>query len=396
MATFDQAAASIPDEELEESESSLLAPYEIVSSPNDFNLETLYNFIKRGVVKIPGFQRNYVWDLKRASKLMESILIGLPIPQIFLYEEKPNSFLVIDGQQRLMSVYYFREGRFPRADKRPELRRIYDQNGDIPEGVFQDDRYFAKFRLQLAANTDGTPNRYHGLTYDGFSDELKGTFDLRTIRNVIIKQLQPREDDSSSVYEIFNRLNTGGVNLRPQEIRSSLYRSRFINMLGRVNEAPEWRRLFGSKEPDVHLQDVQYLLRSFAVLAEAESYSPSMVRFLDRFSAEARKFSAEKVAYLEELALGFLRACANLPENAMGVRGRTLSITVLEAVFWAACHSCYEQQRVPGGSLDPARLELLRQDAQFVEKATGQTTHSANLRRRIELASQFIAPLPPA
>ncbi|MGH9526999.1 MAG: hypothetical protein ACRD2F_10015, partial [Terriglobales bacterium] len=126
------------------------------------------------------------------------------------------------------------------------------------------------------------------------------------------------------------------------------------------------------------------------------SYSPSMVRFLDRFSAEARKFSAEKVAYLEELALGFLRACANLPENAMGVRGRTLSITVLEAVFWAACHSCYEQQRVPGGSLDPARLELLRQDAQFVEKATGQTTHSANLRRRIELASQFIAPLPPA
>lgn len=82
--------------------------YDISVSPNDFNLKTIFDFIDSGIVKIPGFQRNYVWDLKRASKLIESLLIGVPIPQIFLYEEKKNSFLVIDGQQRLMTIYYFR------------------------------------------------------------------------------------------------------------------------------------------------------------------------------------------------------------------------------------------------------------------------------------------------
>ena len=68
--------------------------YDLTSSPNDFNISTIYNFIESGAVKIPGFQRNYVWDIKRASKLIESLIIGLPVPQVFLYEEGRNSFLV--------------------------------------------------------------------------------------------------------------------------------------------------------------------------------------------------------------------------------------------------------------------------------------------------------------
>src|SRR4051812_10613964 len=85
--------------------------YDLTSSPNDFNTSTIVNFIESGAVKIPVFQRNYVWDLKRASKLVESLIIGLPVPQVFLYEEGRNSFLVIDGQQRLMSIFYFVKGR---------------------------------------------------------------------------------------------------------------------------------------------------------------------------------------------------------------------------------------------------------------------------------------------
>lgn len=81
--------------------------YDITASSNDFNMSTMFSFIESGAVKIPGFQRNYVWDIKRVSKLIESIIIGLPIPQIFLYEEARNKFLVIDGQQRFMSIYYF-------------------------------------------------------------------------------------------------------------------------------------------------------------------------------------------------------------------------------------------------------------------------------------------------
>ena len=82
-------------EDIQDSEQEItdIVDYDISVSPNDFNLKTLFDFIDSGIVKIPGFQRNYVWDIKRASKLIESLLIGVPIPQIFLYEEKKNSFL---------------------------------------------------------------------------------------------------------------------------------------------------------------------------------------------------------------------------------------------------------------------------------------------------------------
>lgn len=70
---------------IEESDDNQINEYDITASPNDFNIKTIFDFIESGAVRIPGFQRNYVWDLKRASKLIESIIIGLPIPQIFLY-----------------------------------------------------------------------------------------------------------------------------------------------------------------------------------------------------------------------------------------------------------------------------------------------------------------------
>ena len=134
--------------------------YDISVSPNDFNLKTLFDFIDSGIVKIPGFQRNYVWDLKRASKLIESLLIGVPIPQIFLYEEKKNSFLVIDGQQRLMTIYYFKKKRFPRMEKRAELRQIFEDSNGIPDDILNDNTYFIDFNLDLH---ETLPNKRIGL-----------------------------------------------------------------------------------------------------------------------------------------------------------------------------------------------------------------------------------------
>ena len=122
MQTDEEIAAGGNDNWFEdgtgETDDSQIKEYDITASPNDFNMSTMFSFIESGAVKIPGFQRNYVWDIKRASKLIESIIIGLPIPQIFLYEEARNKFLVIDGQQRLMSIYYFIKQRFPRKEKR--------------------------------------------------------------------------------------------------------------------------------------------------------------------------------------------------------------------------------------------------------------------------------------
>jgi uncharacterized protein with ParB-like and HNH nuclease domain len=217
--------------------------YEITATPNDFNIITIFNFIESGSINIPGFQRNYVWDIKRASKLIESLIIGLPVPQIFLYEEARNKFLVIDGQQRLMSIYYFIKQRFPKKQKRAELRTIFEKEGKIPEEIFNNDAYFTKFNLHLPEQVPGQKNRFNKLNYSTL-DEYKTSFELRTIRNVIVKQLSPQDDDSA-IYEIFNRLNSGGINLKPQEIRMSLYHSEFLNMLARINTLPRWRELVG-------------------------------------------------------------------------------------------------------------------------------------------------------
>src|SRR5205823_118089 len=69
--------------------------YSLTTEPNDFNVLTINSFIESGAVKIPAFQRNYVWDIKRASKLIESLILGLPVPQVFLYEKEQNNYLVI-------------------------------------------------------------------------------------------------------------------------------------------------------------------------------------------------------------------------------------------------------------------------------------------------------------
>lgn len=164
--------------------------YDITASPNDFNILTLHSFMESGAVKIPGFQRNFVWDLKRASKLIESVIIGLPVPQIFLYEEGRNRFLVIDGQQRLMSLYYYMKGRFPRKDRRVELREIFDEHSKIPADILEDDAFFTKFKLQLPHQPPGQPNKLNGLTYETL-EEYRTVFELRTIRNVMIKQNLP-------------------------------------------------------------------------------------------------------------------------------------------------------------------------------------------------------------
>ena len=109
--------ASWFDDYTDDSDDVQIDEYDITAAPNDFNVITIFNFLESGAVRIPGFQRNYVWDLGRASKLIESLILGLPVPQVFLYEIERNRFLVIDGQQRLMSIYYFIKQRFPRKRK---------------------------------------------------------------------------------------------------------------------------------------------------------------------------------------------------------------------------------------------------------------------------------------
>jgi Protein of unknown function DUF262 len=322
---LDEGAAPEEDTQVDE--------YDLTSSPNDFNISTIYNFIDSGAVKIPGFQRNYVWDIKRASKLIESLIIGLPVPQVFLYEEARNSFLVIDGQQRLMTIYYFVRQRFPRREKRAEIRRIFNERGRVPDEVLHDDELFENFNLRLPELGSSRPNKFARLNYSTLG-EYKVQFDLRTIRNVIVKQIKPSDDDSS-IYEMFNRLNTGGINLTPQEIRASLYHSAFYDMLFRLNMDTRWRQLVGQAEPDLHMRDIEVLLRGVAMWQQGDSYAPSMVRFLNRYSKRAQNFTEAQVSEVEGMLEWFLSIVRDVPRAAFLTPQGRFSLPLFESVFTA-------------------------------------------------------------
>ena len=380
---YDDADEGIHDLQVDE--------YDITVSPNDFNVMTLCSFVDRGSVRIPGFQRNFVWDIGRASRLIESLILGLPVPQLFLYEQERNRFLVIDGQQRLMSVYYFVKMRFPRSDRRADIRRVFDERGHVPDRILYDDSYFQTFNLRLSDDRPDRRNRFKGLNYSTLGDDYRTQLDLRPIRNIVIKQSAP-QDDRSSIFEIFNRLNSGGVNLRPQEIRTSMYHSEFYTMLHRVNsESGQWRRLLGSSDPDLHMKDIEILLRGLAMLVDRETYAPSMVRFLNQFSFKCQSHSEQKNEYLESLFSSFLESCSVLPNDVfMNKRGR-FNVALYEAVFTVACKEAFATRSTVHGQLEEDEIRALSMDRDFLAAALQGTTQKANVEKRLQRAEEMIS-----
>ena len=364
-----------------------VAEYDISSNPNDFNVMTLKSYIESDAIVIPSFQRNYVWEIKRASRFIESLILGLPIPQLFFYEEKRNRYLVVDGQQRLMTIYYYLLGRFPKMEMRNRVRELFDKNGTIsPEDLSNDD-YFQDFKLRLPSSEAGQNNPLHGLSYEDLGEQ-QTTLNLRTIRCVMVRQNSPKDDDSS-VYEIFNRLNTGGTNLRPQEIRSCMYRSPFYEMLARINRDSRWRRFFGKNEPDMHLRDIEILLRAFAMLEEGSAYATSMSRFLNIYSKKKISIDESKVQHLEELFNGFLES-ASLLDDSIFMSGRTnnkFNVNLFEAVFVMSVFPAYKDGRLPEQKINQSSIDSLKEDEEFLGASIAQTTNSSNVRKRLERAA---------
>lgn len=356
--------------------------YDITATPNDFNLSTIFSFIEGGALEIPRFQRNYVWDIKRASKLIESLIIGLPVPQLFLYEKAPNRFLVIDGQQRLMSIYYFFKQRFPRSNARPHLRTTFQEHRRIPGEVLNDNKYFTDFKLSLPVNEPGKSNKFHGFDY-GSLGESQMRFNLRPLRNIVIRQNSPKDNDSA-VYEIFSRLNSGGMNLRPQEMRLSLYYSDFYAMLETINTDPIWRRFLHSPEPDIHMKDIEVLLRMFAILVDADSYAPSLVKFLNQFSKKSQANDSETNKYMEKLFKSFISASKHLDKDTFVNKGNgRINIALIEAVFYAICKDKYAKYELVDTPLSGEHIQKLATDGEFVTAASATTTSKHNVAIRL-------------
>lgn len=370
-----------------QNEESSIASYDISVIPNDFNVMTINSLMESEVISMPIFQRNYVWDRKRASRFIESLILGLPVPQIFLYQKDRNQYSVIDGQQRLMTMYFFVKQRFPRSGKRAFLRKIFDKTGKIPDNILADNNYFQDFKLQFAKQENGEPHPLNNKKYYTLDSSQRSSFDLMPIRCMSVRQNKP--EDNTSIYEIFSRLNTGGMNLSPQEIRGCLYSSPFYDMLYSLNSSEKWRQLVGKKEEDDKFRDVEVLLRSFALLYDEKSYSGSMIQFLNRFSKTAQKFSEDEIRKCQQVFESFLIVCDSIDKKEFLTKTGSFNVSLFDSVFVAVS----EKVRTSGlekAYISAEAFDALKNDEKFKNAITHSTSHVESVKERLSLARKHL------
>lgn len=243
----------------DDSNSVAAVRYEITSFGIDFDVEGLCRRLERGEIVVPKFQRSFVWGIRHASRFIESLLFGLPVPGIFLSRDfDSDKYVVIDGQQRLKSIQFFRNGVFNPSPGSATHR---------------------KFALT------GVQQEFEGLAYQDLAPPDRFRIDNSVIHATVVKQDAPGENNTS-VYHIFDRINSGGLRLSPQEIRSAICHGKLIDTLGTLNEHPSWRSMFGK----IHSRqrDQELILRFLAFFFDEPSYEPPMTEFLTKFVQKNR------------------------------------------------------------------------------------------------------------
>lgn len=332
--------------------------YDISVSPSDPSLELLAQQIEREDIIIPFYQRKFVWKIEQASKLIESFLMGLPVPQVFLYVNNEDQLEVIDGQQRLMSVKYFFEGYFGEEDLKGRRQG---------------------FKLKGLAQR----SEYNGKTYKELSDRDRRKLRNSTLRAINIKQLKPN-DVGDSVFHIFERLNTGGTQLKPQEIRNAVYRGSIVEVLKELNSIPSWQNILGLKRPDKNQKDVELVLRLFSLFQCWSEYEKPMLRHLNRIMDRNRNFDSNRAGKFCER----FKFSANLVDEALDKPFRPKGV-VNSAVVEAVMISVLENENI-GVSELKERYPTLLSDKEFLETISESTTNTAILQRRIETAKRVL------
>ena len=346
---------SIERIESEEEDLDFSTPvYRIKSYPSDPDLETLHSRWKRGEIIIPTFQRGFVWKHAQASRLIESFLMGLPVPGVFVFVEGHDQGegsqrqLVIDGQQRLRSVFGFLDGNLPDG-------RVFSLTG-------VDDRWDSKKFVDLELSEQRT------LLYS-------------VLRVINIEQWEP-EDDSSSIYQIFERLNTGGTTLTPQEIRNSSYHGPFNDMLLETNKHPIWRDVFGIPQPDSRMRDIEMIARFLALHEGSDSYAKPMKKFINDYM-ETHKKESNPTAYQSIFLDSATRVVTSLGKRPFHVR-RGINVAVYDATMVAFAASDSTPPDIP------ERYKVLLADDRFTKATTSGTTDVDTVRERLEIARRIL------
>jgi hypothetical protein len=358
-----QDLQGVPIEDIRTAEGeSEVAPlgYVISSYGADYTVDGLVKRIREGSVYVPEFQRGFVWDVKDASRFVESLLLGLPVPSIFLSKEADTGkLLVVDGQQRLLSLRYFYDGIWE-----PTKR---------------------EFSLH------GVDKTYEGKTYKALRDEDRRRLDDAILHVTVFKQDEPSEDQSG-IYQVFERLNSGGKKLTPQEIRSAVHHSGGMRaLLYDLNKDAEWRSIYGPE--DGRMRDQELILRFLAFYYDADHYKSPLVNFLNEFMGRYKKLDN---VHATEMRSAFSDTI-HLIHEAIGTSAfrpvRALNAAVFDSVMVGLARRLRKSKPTDLSGLK-AKYDELLQNQQFLDACGRGTAGEERVKTRIGLATQAFAGIP--
>lgn len=313
------------DAEIDNEDEAPLVHYDITSYGIDFDVEGLVKRIGRGTILVPEFQRNYVWTLPEASRFIESLLLGLPVPGIFLaHDSDTGKMYVIDGQQRLLSLQFFLSGYF-KPKKDASSNRL--------------------FRLT------GVQKQFNGLLFSELPEAEKENLNNSVIHATVVKQDSP-DDGDTSMYHIFGRLNSGGRRLTPQEIRTAVYHGPLIDTLKAVNDHHCWRQVFGPE--DDRMKDRELILRFFAMYEKSDQYKKPMSEFLNSYARKNRKRAVDDWQELASLFIFTLEEFITAVPDKLFRPVRSFNVAVFEA-----CMIGLARAQSSGVSHSPKKLAAL-------------------------------------
>src|SRR6185369_10198991 len=323
----------------------------------DFTLEVLRTKWESGDLTIPPFQRGYVWSQIQASKLIETFLVGLPVHAIFLYtERKSEKSLVVDGQQRLRTIFYYFDGHF--GENRQPFRLT---------GLSDESPYAKKTYEELLATDESAARRLRN----------------SVLRAFVIRQLDP--DDDTSIFHIFERLNTGGTLLHNQEVRNAVCAGPFNDLLHELNELPAWREILGKPKNDTRMRDVELILRFYSLRHALGSYEKPIKDFMSRWMrAHVNPSAADLDRYRDEFvqtAEGIYSRLGRRPFHLYA----GFNSSAYDSVFVAYSENL---DSIPDDLA--LRWDKLSQSREFEELVRGGTTDVEQVRGRIAMTRKSL------
>ena len=314
-----------------------------------FDPETRFEDIK-------GFQRQFVWTKSQSDRFIESLLLGLPVPGIFLVVQHDGRLLVLDGQQRLRTLHSFYTGIF--RGEEHVLEKVQEE--------------------------------FDGKTYKMLDAEDRRRLDDSIIHATVVRQDEP-SDDQSSVYMVFERLNTGGTALQPQEIRVALYGGSFMTFLRRMNEFSAWREIYGQKSK--RFKDQELILRFFALLYSSDSYQRPMKDFLNTYASANREFqlqSEEDMECIFKNTITTVRQC--LGPRAFRLKN-AINVAVMDSMLVGIASRIHLRGPIKDLQGVASKYKSLIENEEFYARIESSTTDERSVAVRLKATKEAMQEL---